>query len=105
MYNQFDHKCPFCGKYHEQPHYKRSRHDRSQRRDCPFIKQELSKQNRPQGNPLCHSAKGEKQSKPIQRVGRRGPAGPIGPTGPAGATGPTGATGATGDTGPTGPTG
>ncbi|MGV6982691.1 hypothetical protein ACWA18_16285, partial [Bacillus pumilus] len=37
LYNQFDHKCPFCGKYHEQPHYKRSRHDRSQRRDCPFI--------------------------------------------------------------------
>ncbi|WP_262417214.1 hypothetical protein [Bacillus pumilus] len=87
MYNQFDHKCPFCGKYHEQPHYKRSRHDRPQRRDCPFIKQELSKQNRPQGNPPCHSVKGEKHSKPIQRVGRRGPPGPAGPTGPTGPAG------------------
>ncbi|MGG0661785.1 collagen-like protein, partial [Bacillus altitudinis] len=85
LYNQFDHKCPFCGRYHEQPHYKRSRHDRPQRRDCPFIKQEHSKQNRPQGDPSC--AKGEKQSKIIQRVGRRGPAGPVGPTGPTGPAG------------------
>ncbi|MEH7737606.1 hypothetical protein V7203_10095, partial [Bacillus pumilus] len=85
LYNQFDHKCPFCGKYHEEPHYKRSRHDRPLRRDCPYIKQEHSKQNRPQGDPSC--AKGEKQPKIIQRVGRRGPAGPAGPTGPTGPAG------------------
>lgn len=79
LYNQFEHKCPFCGKYHEQPHYKRSRHDRPRKRDCPFIKQEYIKQNISQGNHPCHIAKGIKQSKPNQRAGPRGLAGPAGP--------------------------
>ncbi|MED4708462.1 hypothetical protein P9424_14785, partial [Bacillus safensis] len=90
LYNQFEHKCPFCGKYHEQPHYKRSRHDRPRKRDCPFIKQEYSKQNTSQGNQPCHNAKGIKQSKQNQRAGPRGPAGPAGPPGPTGPTGPAG---------------
>ncbi|MGG0634075.1 collagen-like protein, partial [Bacillus pumilus] len=87
MYNQFDHKCPFCGKYHEQPHYKRSRHDRHQRRDCPFVKQKHPKQSVPQVNHPCHIAKGEND--PRHTIGRRGPAGPSGPTGATGITGAT----------------
>ncbi|MCY7494939.1 collagen-like protein, partial [Bacillus safensis] len=90
LYNQFEHKCPFCGKYHEQPHYKRSRHDRPRKKDCPFIKQEYSKQNISQGNQPCPIAKGKKQSKQNQRAGPRGPAGPAGPPGPTGPTGPAG---------------
>ncbi|MCY7658213.1 collagen-like protein, partial [Bacillus safensis] len=90
LYNQFEHKCPFCGKYHEQPHYKRSRHDRPRKRDCPFIKQEYPTQKISQGNQPCQIAKGIKQSKPNQRAGPRGPAGPAGPPGPTGPTGPAG---------------
>ncbi|KEP24792.1 complement C1q tumor necrosis factor-like protein 9B, partial [Bacillus zhangzhouensis] len=94
MYNQFDHKCPFCGKNHGQPHYKRSRHERVQNIDCPLLKHKLPKQ--PQANHPCHNAKGQNKSKPNQTIVRRGPAGPPGPTGATGSNGITGPTGATG---------
>lgn len=76
LYNQFDHKCPFCGKYHEQPHYKRSRHDRPQRRDCPFINQEHSKQNRSRGNPPVKKEKNnQKQFKGLDEEAQQVPLG------------------------------
>ncbi|WP_268438390.1 collagen-like protein, partial [Bacillus altitudinis] len=104
MYNQYDNKCPFCGKNHDwQPHYRKSRHDRLTFDDCPLLKRECKKKKVVKHHSTCAKAKGRKKAN--NKIVKRGSTGVTGPTGVTGATGPIGDTGATGDTGPTGATG